>query len=55
MEDELKWKTTSNGRQPGMEDDIQWKTTYNERPKIKNNLKLLKLEYLSNHSMDCDL
>ena len=56
MEDDLKWKTTSNGRQPRMEDNIQWKTTYNERrPKIEDDLKLIKLEYLSNHSMDCGL
>ena len=56
MEDDLKWKTTSNGRQPRMKDNIQWKTTYNERqPTIEDDLKLIKLEYLSNHSMDCGL
>jgi hypothetical protein len=33
MEDDLKWKMTSNGRRPQMEDD----------------LKILKVEYLSNH------
>jgi hypothetical protein len=36
MEDDLKWKTTSNGRWPQMED----------------NLKILKVEYLSNHWSD---
>ena len=36
MEDDLQWKTTSNGRQPPMED----------------NLKILKVEYLSNHWLD---
>jgi hypothetical protein len=39
MEDDIQWKTTSNGRQPTMEDD----------------LNILKVEYLSNHCMDCDL
>jgi hypothetical protein len=49
-------KTTSNGRRPQMEDDREWKMTYNERrPKIEDDFKLLKLEYLHNHSMDCDL
>jgi hypothetical protein len=31
MEDDLQWKTTSNGRRPPMEDDLQWKTTSNGR------------------------
>jgi hypothetical protein len=31
MEDDLQWKTASNGRQPPMEDDLQQKTTSNER------------------------
>ena len=35
MEDDLQWKTTSNGRQPLMEDD----------------LKISKVEYLSNHQI----
>ena len=36
MEDDLQWKTTSNGRQPPM----------------KDNLKILKVEYLRNHLLD---
>ena len=36
MEDDLQWKMTSNGRQPLMEDD----------------LKILKVEYLSNSLLD---
>ena len=35
-EDNLQWKMNTNGRRPQMEDD----------------LKMLKLEYLSNHCMD---
>ena len=35
-EDDLQWKTTSNGRRPPMEDD----------------LKILKVEYLSNRLLD---
>jgi hypothetical protein len=34
MEEDLKWKKTSNGRRPQMD------------------LKILKVEYLSNHSSD---
>ena len=34
--DDLRWKTTSNGRQPQMEDDLE----------------ILKVEYLSNHWSD---
>ena len=36
MDHDLQWKTTSNGRRPPMEDD----------------LKILKVEYLSNHLLD---
>ena len=36
MEDDLQWKTTSNGRRPPMEDD----------------LKISKVEYLSNRILD---
>ena len=36
MEDDLQWKMTSNGRWPPMEDD----------------LKILKVEYLSNRLLD---
>ena len=35
-EDDLQWKTTSNGRRPPMED----------------NLEILKVEYLRNHLLD---
>ena len=35
-EDDLRWKTTSNGRRPTMED----------------NLEILKVDYLSNHLLD---
>jgi hypothetical protein len=31
MEDDLQWKTTSNGRQTPKEDNLQWKTTSNGR------------------------
>jgi hypothetical protein len=31
MEDNLQWKTTSNGRRPLMEDDLQWKMISNGR------------------------
>ena len=31
MGDDLRWKTTFNGKQHSMEDDIQWKTTFNGR------------------------
>ena len=40
MEDDLKWKTTSNGRRPPMEDDLQWKTTSNgRRPQMEDDLQ----------------
>jgi hypothetical protein len=46
MEEDLQWKTTSNGRQPPMEDDLPWKTTYNGRPPtMEENLKIVKVEY----------
>jgi hypothetical protein len=49
MEEDLPWKTTSNGRQPPMEDDLPWKTTcHGRRPPMEDNLKILKVEYLSN-------
>jgi hypothetical protein len=39
MEDDLQWKTTSNGRQTPMEDNLQWKTTSNGRqPPMEDNL-----------------
>jgi hypothetical protein len=39
-EDDLQWKTTSNGRQSPMEDDTQWKTTFNGRqPQMEDNLQ----------------
>ena len=31
MEDDLKWKRTSNGSRPQIEDDLKWKTTSNGR------------------------
>ena len=56
MEDDLQWKTTSNGRRPPMEEDLQWKTTSNGRwPTMEGNLKIVKVEYLSNHCMYHDL
>jgi hypothetical protein len=66
MEDDLQWKTTSNGRRPPMEDDLQWKITSNGRrppmednfnrrqPPMEDNLKIIVVEYFSNHCMDCD-
>ena len=39
IEDNLQWKTTSNGRQPPIEEYLQ----------------ILKVEYISNHCMDHDL
>ena len=45
MEDDLQWKTTSNGRQTTMEDrtsmeeDLQWKTTsIGRRPPLEDNI-----------------
>ena len=36
-----------------MEDDLQWKTTSNgRRPQMKDNLKSLKVGYLSNRLLD---
>ena len=36
-----------------MEEDLQWKTTYNRRqPPIEDDLKLSKLEFLSNRLLD---
>ena len=29
MKDDLRWKTTFNGRWPSMEDNLRWKTTFN--------------------------
>ena len=53
MEENLKWKKTSNGRQPPMEDDLQWKTTSNgRRPPMEDDLIILKVEYLSHHLFD---
>ena len=50
MEDVLQWKTSSN------ESDLQWKTTCNGRqPTMEDVFKISYGEYLSNHSMDCDL
>jgi hypothetical protein len=43
MEDNLQWKTTSNGRRPPMEDNLQWKTNSNGRqPTMEDNLKIVK-------------
>ena len=28
MEDDLRWKTTFEGRQPSIEDDLPWKMTF---------------------------
>jgi hypothetical protein len=43
MEDNLKWKTNSNGRRPPMEDDLQWKTTSNGRqPPMEDDLQWKK-------------
>ena len=37
MEDNLQWKTTSNGRRHPMEDDLQWKTTsYGRQPPMED-------------------
>ena len=47
MEEDLKWKTTSNRTQPQMEDDLKGKTTsIGRRPQMKDNLKILKVAYL---------
>jgi hypothetical protein len=36
-----------------MEDDLQWKTTsYGRRPLMEDDLKILKVEYLNNRSLD---
>jgi hypothetical protein len=36
-----------------MEDDLQWKMTFNgRRPPMENDLKILKVEYLSNHCIN---
>jgi hypothetical protein len=53
MEDDLQWKTTSNGRQPPMEDHLQWKrTSYARRPPMEDDLKIIKVEYLRKHLLD---
>ena len=40
MEDNLRWKTTFNGRRPSMEDDLQWKTTFNgRRPSMEDDFQ----------------
>ena len=53
MEDDIQWKTSSNGRWPPMEDNLQWKmTSHGGRPPIEDDLKLLKVEYFSNHWLD---
>ena len=40
MEEDLKWKTTSNGRRPQIEDYLKWKTTSIGKPtQIEDELK----------------
>ena len=40
MEDDLRWKTTFDGRRPSMEDDLRWKTPFNERrPSMEDDLR----------------
>ena len=39
MEDNLRWKTTFNGRQTSMEDNLEWKMTLHGRqPSMEDNL-----------------
>ena len=41
MEDNLRWKTSFDGRRPSMEDDLWWKTTFDGRwPLMEDNLWL---------------
>ena len=47
IEDDLQWKTTSNGRWPPL--DV---TPNGRRPPIEEDLKILEVEYLSNHLLD---
>ena len=63
IEDDLQWKITSNGRRPSMEDNLQFKMTSNgmrppmedkltfnwKLPPIENNLKILKVGYISTY------
>ena len=45
--------TNLNFTTPFIEDDLQWKTTSNgRRPPMENDLKILKVDYLSNHFLD---
>ena len=39
MEDDLRWKTSIDGRRPSMEDDLRWKTTFERRPSMEDNLR----------------
>ena len=40
MKDNLRWKTTFNGRRPSMKDDLQWKTTIDGRgPSMEDDLR----------------
>ena len=40
MEDNLRWKTTFDGRRPLMEDGLQWKTTFDgRRPSMEDDLR----------------
>ena len=40
MEDDLRWKTIFDGRQPSMEGNLRWKTTfYGRQPTIEDNLR----------------
>ena len=47
MEDNLRWKTTFDGRQPLMEDDLQWKTTFDRVFSILPEKKCLQLLILT--------
>ena len=39
-ENDLRWKTTIDGKRPLMEDKLQWKTTFDGRqPSMDNNLR----------------
>merc|ERR1712055_808500 len=42
MEDDLRWKTTFDGRQPLMEDDLRWKTTMRTTSKTKRTCTLVE-------------
>ena len=40
MEDDLRWKTTFDGRRPSMEDNLWWKTNFDgRRPSMKDDLR----------------